>query len=289
VIAVLREHGAVCLRGFATLTAEDFAEVTQRLCGAPIAYRERTTPRRSIGETEARIYTSTEYPRDQEIFLHNENAYASRWPEYLCFFCERPAQAGGETPLADVRRIEALLAPELKRHLQARGLIHRRTFIEGAGVAWQQAFDVTTFDDLARHCHEGGLDLTVVDNRIRVEYRHGPYARHPRTRELCWFNHAAFFQADKLDVQVARGLHQMLGPEELPNRVLYGDGTSLEAQTIAELSRAYREAALPHAWQANDVVILDNMRYAHGRCRFAGPRSVWVTMANELLRTDLSS
>jgi alpha-ketoglutarate-dependent taurine dioxygenase len=279
VTTVLREHGAA-------LTAVSFAGITGRLCGAPIVYRERTTPRRPIGDASTPIYTSTEYPRDQEIFLHNENAYASCWPEYLCFYCAQPAQAGGETPLADLRQVEAALSPELMRGMQARGLLHRRTFIDGVGINWQQAFGVETLDELELRCRENGIELAAGE-RVRVEYRHAPRARHPRTSEPCWFNHAAFFQADKLEASLAAGLHQMLGPEELPNRILYGDGTSLETPVITELTRAYRAAAVPHAWRTDDLVVLDNMRYAHGRRPFVGPRSVWVSMANELKRSDL--
>ena len=57
------------------------------------------------------MYTSTEYPADQSISLHNELSYAHRWPEKLFFFCQTEPQRGGETPLADSRRIVALALP----------------------------------------------------------------------------------------------------------------------------------------------------------------------------------
>jgi len=268
------------------LSTADFATVTRLLCGSPIEYTERTTPRHLI-DPLAQVYTSTDYPSDQEIFLHNENAYASGWPAYLCFYCERPAESGGETPLADLKEVAGLLSPQLTRRLRERGLLHRRTFIEGAGVSWQEAFGVSSIEDLRAHCNRAGLTLSVSRGRLRVEYPHSPYARHPRTGEPRWFNHAAFFQADKFEAQMVRALHQLLGDQELPNQILYGDGTPFEQSVIAELTRAYRGAAVPHAWRANDVIVVDNMRFAHGRRPFAGRRRVWVSMAGELRRSDL--
>ena len=287
VIAQLREQGAVCLRGFARLSAEEFATVTARLCGAQLEYRERTTPRSVIDQAVTGVYTSTEYPGDQEIFLHNENAYASHWPEYLCFYCEEPAQIGGETTLADLHKVEAGISPELARLISARGLLHRRIFIEGVGVSWQTAFNVAHIDELRCHCAQAGLSVTAGDDRIMVEHRHSPYARHARTHERRWFNHAAFFQSDKVDARVTRALEHLLGSDELPNRILYGDGTPLEQAVVAELTQAYRAALVAHAWQRNDLVVLDNMRYAHGRRPFGGTRRVWVSMANQLNRVDL--
>jgi alpha-ketoglutarate-dependent taurine dioxygenase len=286
VARTLLEEGAVGFRGFSGLSTSDFATVTTWLCGAPVEYKERTTPRHLI-DAPAHVYTSTDYPSDQEIFLHNENAYASHWPAYLCFYCERPAEAGGETSLADLEEVESFLSPELTRQVRARGLVHRRTFIDGAGVSWQDAFGVTSLEDLQAHCHRAGFALIATGDRLQVEYPHAPFARHPRTGKAVWFNHAAFFQADKLDAQVLRALQQLLGDQELPNRIVYGDGAPLEQSVIAELTRAYRRALVPHAWQANDLIILDNMRIAHGRWPFAGQRRVWVSMANELERLDL--
>jgi len=286
VARTLLEEGGLCLRGFPALSTADFATVTRLLCGPPIEYTERTTPRHRV-DGLAHVYTSTDYPSDQEIFLHNENAYASHWPAYLCFYCEQPAESGGETPLADLREVAGFLAPRLTRRLQDRGLLHRRIFIEGAGVSWQEAFGVSSLEALRAHCNRARLILTVTGDRLRVEYPHSPYARHPRTGELQWFNHAALFQSDKFDAQVVRALHQLLGDQELPNQILYGDGVPLEQSVVAELTQAYRRASVPHAWQANDLIVLDNMRFAHGRRPFVGQRRVWVSMANELRRSDL--
>ena len=49
----------------------------------------------------SKIYTSTEYPADQQIVLHNEMSFSNNYPRYLFFYCELPSLQGGETPLAD--------------------------------------------------------------------------------------------------------------------------------------------------------------------------------------------
>ena len=51
------------------------------------------------------MYTSTDYPPSEEIFLHNENSYQATWPLTLFFSCVTPPDTLGSTPLADTRRV----------------------------------------------------------------------------------------------------------------------------------------------------------------------------------------
>lgn len=63
-----------------------------------LEYTYRLTPRTKLG---GKIYTATEYPADQFIPLHNENAYAETWTQKIMFFCVIQEKTGGETPIAD--------------------------------------------------------------------------------------------------------------------------------------------------------------------------------------------
>ena len=68
--ALLLEHRALLFRGFPIASVADFEEfVRATSTGDPLEYRDRSTPRESRGR---KAYTSTVYPADQTIRLHNE-------------------------------------------------------------------------------------------------------------------------------------------------------------------------------------------------------------------------
>ncbi|MFD0354369.1 TauD/TfdA family dioxygenase [Streptomyces sp. NPDC127110] len=66
------EHGAVLLRGFSPLDAEGLGELATALSGELLDYNNRSTPRTRVS---GNVFTSTEYPADQSIPMHNEMSY----------------------------------------------------------------------------------------------------------------------------------------------------------------------------------------------------------------------
>ena len=70
------------------------------------------------------VYTSTEFPPHLEIGLHNELSYATWWPERLLFFCRVPATAGGETHIADGRRVLAEINEAVRKRFADKGVTY---------------------------------------------------------------------------------------------------------------------------------------------------------------------
>ena len=68
----LLKHGALLFRGFRIDSVDDFESFAVALSGPLLEYKERSSPRSQI---KPNIYTSTDYPADRSIFLHNENSY----------------------------------------------------------------------------------------------------------------------------------------------------------------------------------------------------------------------
>src|SRR5437899_5001081 len=86
-------HGAILFRGFAVETAADFERVVRATGEDLLPYVAGNSPREHVA---GQVYTSTSYPAQYPISLHNELSYAARWPRRLFFFCEAPAAEGGE-------------------------------------------------------------------------------------------------------------------------------------------------------------------------------------------------
>ncbi|MGH9348037.1 MAG: TauD/TfdA family dioxygenase [Vicinamibacterales bacterium] len=277
VTTLVAANGAVLFRGFPVGTAADLDRFIRAVSGEPLEYRERSSPRRAVTD---RIYTSTEYSADQRIFFHNESSYAHAWPLKIFFLCLEPAETGGETPLADCRRVLARIPPPIRRRFEELGVQYIRNFGTGLGLNWQDVFQTSDRHALEEQCRASGYEVEWRDERRLRTRRVAPaVARHPESGELVWFNHAAFFHSSMLPEAVRDALIREFDERDLPHATFYGDGTPIEPGTVAALRDAYCGEVVSFRWQRHDLLMVDNMRFAHGREPFTGARRVVVGMS----------
>ncbi|MFF0445667.1 TauD/TfdA family dioxygenase [Streptomyces sp. NPDC004609] len=275
---LLTEHGAVLLRGFGVPGAEGLDRTVRAFSGTPpLAYAERSSPRSTI---KGQVYTSTDYPAGEEIFLHNENSYQAVWPLKLFFSCIEPPHTRGATPLADIRRVYRELDPSVREEFERRGWRVVRNFHADFGVPWQETFGTGDRDRVAAYCADKGLTVHWrPDGGLRTTAVREAVHRHPETGERVWFNHATFFHVTSLAPEVREGLREIFPDEDLPTNTYYGDGGSVPDAVMDHLRAAYRAASTRFDWQRGDVLIVDNMRAAHAREPFTGPRRIAVAMS----------
>lgn len=275
---LLATHGGILFRGFELPSAEAFQEAVQAISGDLLEYKERSSPRHAVS---GRVYTSTDYPPDQPIFLHNENSYQHAWPMRIYFFCEEPAEEGGETPLADVRRVYQKIDPEVRRRFIQRGWMYVRNFGDGFGLPWPTVFQTDDPAAVEEHCRKNGIATEWKDGgRLRTRAVRPAAVPHPRTHEMVWFNHATFFHVSTLVESVRETLLGEFGEEDLPTNTFYGDGTPIEPEVLDHLRAVYAGETIRFPWRRGDLLMLDNMMVAHGRAPFRGRRKVLVAMAD---------
>jgi alpha-ketoglutarate-dependent taurine dioxygenase len=272
----LLKHGGLLFRGFEVNSADDFQQFIKNVSGEPLEYRERSSPRHPVS---ANVYTSTDHPADQSIFLHNENSYAYTWPLKIFFFCMTPAPQGGETPLADTRKVFQRISPEIREHFIRKKIKYVRNFGHGLGLSWQTVFQADDKSKVEAYCRNTGYDVEWKHgDRLRIS-RIGPaVARHPLTGEILWFNHATFFHVSTLQPSVRQALLEEFKEEDLPNNTYYGDGSPIEPLVLDHLRDVYRQETVIFHSERGDVLMLDNMLTAHGRMPFRGARSVLAGM-----------
>ena len=272
----LLRYGGILFRGFPDVTVGTFRSLIVAMCGDPLEYQERSSPRHEVGNS---IYTSTDYPQTDTIFLHNEQSYNLTWPLRIFFHCVTAAPAGGATPLADCRRVYQRLSPRTREKLEAGGYCYARHFGGGFGLGWQEAFQTKDQADVEAYCRRNdisfdwGPDGSLTTRQVRPAVR-----PHPVTGEPLWFNHLTFFNIATLGQETATIL-MSLGKDKLPNNTYYADGSDLEPEVFAELKAAYEAELVTFRWQPGDILMLDNMLVAHGREPFKPPREVVVGMA----------
>jgi alpha-ketoglutarate-dependent taurine dioxygenase len=274
--AELRDHGTLLFRGFSIRTTEDFKNFTETFTSRLETYQEYSTPRTHL---ENNIYTSTEYPKDQEILMHNENSYTQTWPLKLLFCNLKAAEIGGETPIADSRKVYELLCEETRRKFEEKQILYVRNYGEGIDLPWQTVFQTEDPKDVEIYCQRMNMEYEWLENgRLRTKAIRPAVAKHYLTGEMVWFNQAHLFHVTSLPKETLESLLQVVGEEFLPRNTYYGDGTPIEPEVMDEIRSAFRQAAVAFKWQEGDILMVDNMKVAHGRRPFVGSRKVVVAM-----------
>lgn len=273
----LSSYGAILFRSFQVKGPAYFEQLIEAVSGELLEYTYRSTPRSRV---RGNIYTSTEYPADQFIPLHNENSYASSWPMRIWFYCEQPANRGGETPLADSRRVFQRLGPQLKKQFIQKRVMYVRNYGGPLDLTWQTVFQTSDRAKVEAYCRHENLDFQWQEgDRLRTKQICQAVAVHPLTGEDVWFNQAHLFHLSSLRSEEGEYLLANYSAEDLPRDARYGDGSPIEESVLAEIREVYQQEQTIFGWQKNDVLLLDNMLMAHGRTPFSGSRRVLAGMA----------
>jgi alpha-ketoglutarate-dependent taurine dioxygenase len=273
----LREHGAILFRDFSIESITKFEQFIKTVSGELLQYQDGSSPRSRIA---GNIYSSTDHPPDQSIFLHNENSYSYSWPLKLFFYCVTPASQGGETPIAGSRRISQRISPRIKELFMKKSVMYVRNFGNGFGLPWQTVFQTDDRTALESYCKSIGIEVRWKGpNHLQTCQVRPALAKHPDTGEMLWFNHAVFFHISTLEQSLRESLLSGFAEEDLPYNTYYGDGTPIEPDVLDELREIYRQETVLFPWRRSDVLMIDNMLAAHGRRPYVGARQIVVGMA----------
>jgi alpha-ketoglutarate-dependent taurine dioxygenase len=279
----LHRDGAVLLRGFDVGNPEEFHDVVAAIRPRILNYVGGDSPRKAVGDG---IYTSTEFPPNMEIGLHNELSYTRSWPERVFFCCLVAADSGGETHLADSRKVFAQMDPAVRHRFSEEGVIYRQHLRDGGdgpgpGKSWQETFETMERAQVERVCASQGMEFQWTHRGLRTSLHNPGVLTHPVTGEICWFNQADMWHArfDTVKAQETRTMGDATADEALGSHACYGDGSEIPMEDLTSVRATCKSSERLFTWQAGDVLILDNVLTMHGRKPFKGQRRVLVAMA----------
>ncbi|HEX8579301.1 MAG TPA: TauD/TfdA family dioxygenase [Allosphingosinicella sp.] len=278
----LLQAGALLFRGWRIHSLDDFSAAVTAFSGSPdrFGYAGGASPRKGLGG--GGLYTSTEYPPDMWLSLHNELSYAAVQPRRLFFFCLVEPEVGGETTLADSRQILAALDPALVDDFRSRRLTYIRNLspIAGSGYGWPDAFETADPADAEARARALGAAVEWGEHGVmRVSQTLPATRRHPESGEEVWFNQADGFHPSALRPASYAEQMALCGSEEhFRLNVTFGDGGAIPLAALSHIRETLRAHTIGHRWRRGDIVVLDNHLAAHGRAPFSGPRKIALAM-----------
>ncbi|MGW7363960.1 TauD/TfdA family dioxygenase [Streptomyces sp. NPDC054841] len=274
---LVQEKGLV-FRGF-DVTRDELDPVLDLLLPNRLAYVHGNSPRTKVGSN---VYTSTEYPQEFTISMHNEMSYAHAWPARLAFYCEIQPGTGGATPVVDAAVWLESLDAEV-REAFAGGVRYVQNLHDGYGLgkSWQDTFE--TGDRKAVEEFLAGTGASwewKADGGLRVTSVRPSTTRHPVTGTEVWFNQADQWHPAGLGDDTAAALAQILPEDELPQTVTFADGSPIPQEYVFQIRDRGLDAAVNVDWRRGDLLLIDNVLLAHGRRPFTGDRRVLVAMSD---------
>ncbi|WP_440054274.1 TauD/TfdA family dioxygenase [Pseudoalteromonas sp. T1lg65] len=270
-------QGLALIRGLNIVSSNQFGTILETIFHEPLSqYVYRSSPRTALKNN---IYTTTEYHADQVILQHNENAYSNSWPMRMGFFCLVPAKTGGATPLADSREVYQRIPTPLRDKFERLGVLYVRNYGD-IDLPWQEVFQTEDKQQVEQYCVKNHIEYQWLDDdRLQTKQYRPAVAVHPDTGEKVWFNQAHLFHCSAMDAQLPQQMRDSIGKERLPRNAYFGDGSEISAAEITQINDVYKAVTFSFEWQRNDILLLDNMLYTHGRQAYTGTRKVLVGMA----------
>jgi len=284
--AVVATHGCVLVRGLGLHDAAGTTAVFQRLATGLMTEREAFASRAAY---PGGVYSSSKWPPNQQMCMHHELSYALEFPGLMLFACLTAPTAGGATAVADARAVLGALPGELVQRFEREGWLLTRNYHEDIGASVADAFGTDDRGAVESYCRANAIEYEwQPGGGLRTRQLRSAVVRHPVSGQRCWFNQVAFLNERTIDEEVREYLVDVYGADGLPFSTRFGGGDPVGGDVVQLLNEVYEAHTAREPWQAGDLMLVDNIRTAHSREAYQGPREVLVAMADAVRLADCS-
>ena len=282
--AFVAEQGSLLVRGLGLRDAAA-AEAVFRQLGDLLTETEAFASR---GRYAPRVYTASKWPPNQQMCMHHELSYALAVPRLMLFACILAPAAGGATPVADAAAVLDALPRDLVERFERQGWLLIRNYNDDIGASFADAFGTDDRNAIESYCRAHDIRFEWQDGgggggggggALRTWQRRRAIVPHPLTRRRCWFNQIAFLSEWTMVPELREYLVDVYGADRLPFNTAFGNGGPIGADVVQVINEVYEAHTVREPWQAGDLLVVDNIRAAHGREAFDGPREVVVALA----------
>ena len=282
---LVAEHGSLLVRGLGLRDVAETEAVFRRL-GSLMPEMEAFALRRRYAQG---VYSSSKWAPNQPMCMHHELSYALEPPSLMLFACLTAAASGGATPVADSPAVLDALPADLVERFEQTGWLLIRNYNEDIGASLADAFGTDDRGAVESYCRAHAIDFEWrPDGALRTRQRRSAVVPHPINGRRCWFNQIAFLNEWTLDPELREYLVDVYGEDGLPFNTRFGNGDPIGADIVQTINKTYEAHTVCERWEAGDLLLVDNIRTAHAREAFEGPREVVVAMADPVRLADWS-
>jgi len=275
--SVVAEQGAMRIRGLGLRDAAE-AEAVFRQLGTLMTETEAFAPRTRYAPG---VYSATKWPPNQPMCVHHELSYAHEVPSLMLFACLVAPKVGGATPFADGAAVLDALPRDLVERFERHDWVLIRNYNDDIGATVADAFGTSDRSAVERYCRANAIDFEWQNGGgLRTRQRRSAVVHHPLTGRRCWFNQIAFLNEWTMAPDLREYLVEIYGADGLPFNTQFGNGDPIGPDIVEKINATYEAHTVREPWQAGDLLVVDNIRTAHGRESFEGPREVVVALAD---------
>lgn len=278
------DHGSVLVRGLGLRDPAEVGAVFQQLAAPLMTEKEAFAARQVYA---AGVYSSAKWPANQPMCMHHELSYLLQPPSLMMFACLQAPTTGGATAVADSTAMLSALPTGLVERFELEGWLLTRSYNDEVGASVAEAFSTADRGGVESYCRANAIEFDwQPDGALRTRQRRRAVLRHPVTGQRCWFNQIAFLNEWTMAPEVHEYLVDVYGADGLPFNTRFGNGDPIGEDDVQEINRVYEANTVREPWQAGDLMLVDNVRTAHSREPFTGPRDVLVAMADPVRPAD---
>lgn len=241
-IALYKQHGALLLRGF-KVGIDGFRDFTARCCSSSV-FNE--SPDRALLDVDRNIQTVN---LGIDAFPLHPELSREPWKPDVCFFwCVNPPGKGGETVICDGIEIVRRMPPEIFNAFQRRNLVYTQRMAPDVCAYWLGSADP---DDEALRAPRPGCPYTFfrVPGGVARSFSR-PALHKPMFSDDLAFGNFLLFARYYLELQ---------------NFPAFDNGERVPDELVAAVKTISDRITAPIAWRADDLIVLDNTRFMHGR------------------------
>ena len=266
------------------------------------------------GAREANVY-DVGVPPEASVLFHHEMQYMQNSVQALAFYCEESSGDPEATPtlLSDSRAaLRQLEDTDLLQTLRSKGVAYHRGLTDarfyaekqrsdkGPGAEaeqqsahynhWQNCFETTDQNDAEDKARACGLS-----SRWTSDPRHPESDRYMLTQFVATPDEeegaCKYLFATLADSEEWFRSWPLLGEwkdSELPLHMTYGDGAPIKSEEREKWWRAVHANCMRVDWKKGDLLVLCNLRWAHGRPEAISSslgRKINVTFGSRLRRS----
>jgi hypothetical protein len=255
VIDWIKTYGGILLRGF-RFRLSSFERLTSQLC---VDFLFNESPGRETVSIEKQIQSVDLGPAP--FALHAEMARVPWRPDLAIFACYSPPSIKGETLACDGIKLADSLRPETRDYLKDRDFRYMQ-------------------EASAEFCEKWLGKANPSGEELQALAANTPYQFFMQNQKIYYYFLAPVFEQPLTGGRKAFANFLLYSRDMHKTKTFptFSDGEEITDELCDEIREVAKGCTTEVRWQRNDIVILDNSRFMHGRNEVvdASGRQIWT-------------